>query len=424
MLKSYKCKNLANRCWVGFVLLISLLFVILSGCGAERQINTVFEDQMNADIETGAEERAYEYAQERSFEIASLYKDIYADAEKTVSSQYFEETVISQETLDKIEDLLIAKGYPVMNSDGKYPSYLENAESLYEFWKSVCAGEKAAQEIIAVSQTGELYYTYLQYENSSKYQTYVAVGWDEDGDPTIVTSNYKEIVDWELTESDDFYYQLAYPSGAPFDRYDSVRLKPADKTLYDLTEKYLSPVGYLSNNMFISEWSYEDYGNLSFNDLFEFFYRIKNNRYLYPSDYESEQGPYYCSYIPAALFEETIKPYFDISLKEFRERCLYDSEKDAYPWQELCCDNVTYYPTVEPEVTAYKDNKDGTFTLTVNARCGDYKTDRLFTHEVTVRPLKNGGYQYLSNKITYKSGNEMPPDCPRLPQQRKAGLSS
>ena len=66
-----------------------------------------------------------------------------------------------------------------------------------------------------------------------------------------------------------------------------------------------------------------------------------------------------------------------------------------------------------------KENDDNTITLTVNVRCNDYKTDKLFTHEVVIRELDNGQYQYLSNKITYKSDIELPPDRPRLPEQRE-----
>lgn len=160
------------------------------------------------------------------------------------------------------------------------------------------------------------------------------------------------------------------------------------------------------------------FADLSFNDLLEFFYKVRNNDYFYAQDYESVREPYYYSYIPASLFENTIMPYFDISLQEFRERNLYDSEKGIYPWQEICCDNVTYYPTVEQEVVNYQNNENGTFTFTVNVRCNDYKTDRLFTHEVVIRHLEDGGYQYLSNKITYKSEIELPPNKPRLLPQR------
>ena len=70
------------------------------------------------------------------------------------------------------------------------------------------------------------------------------------------------------------------------------------------------------------------------------------------------------------------------------------------------------------EVIKYQDNNDGTITLTVNARCNDFKTPCLFTHEVTIRIINDSEYHYLSNKITYKSEHELPPNRPRLPPQR------
>ena len=167
-------------------------------------------------------------------------------------------------------------------------------------------------------------------------------------------------MDWELITETDFYYQIIYPPRVPFEDYAFVRLKPMDKTLYDLTEKYISPIGYLSNNMFVSEWNYNDYGHLSFNDLLEFFYRVRNDDFFYEDNFETVREPYFHTYIPAELFEETVLPYFDISLQEFRKRSLYDSEKNVYPWQEICCDNVTYYPSVEPEVVSCKENDDNT----------------------------------------------------------------
>ena len=111
-------------------------------------------------------------------------------------------------------------------------------------------------------------------------------------------------------------------------------------------------------------------------------------------------------------------PYFDISLQEFRKKCLYDKELDIYPWQEICNVNFASYPSVEPEIISYKENEDGTIILTVNARCNDFKTTCLFSHEVTIRQFEDGNYHYLGNKVIYKSEYELPTSEPRLPMQR------
>ena len=132
-------------------------------------------------------------------------------------------------------------------------------------------------------------------------------------------------------------------------------------------------------------WETGDYGKLCFNDLLEFLYRIKFNDFLYAKDYPLYTTSYSYSAIPAKLFEDTILPFFDISIDELRERALYDAENDIYPWQDISCGNVLYYPSLVPEVTEYKEVDEHTIKLIVNVACPDYQTDKLFVHEVIIR---------------------------------------
>ena len=187
-----------------------------------------------------------------------------------------------------------------------------------------------------------------------------------------------------------------------------------------MTLKYLLPVTYLNNNLFVTNWNQDNFGNLSFNDTFEYFYYLKTGNHFDVKNFETvKDTSFYYTKIPSKLFEDTVKPYFDISLENFRKLSLYDSKNGFYPWQEVGCDNAPIYPDIQPEVVRKQDNNDGTFTLTVNVRCNDFKTDKLFTHKLKIRPLPNGNFQYLGNKITYKSEHEMPSDRPRLQSRRK-----
>ncbi|EPB8170386.1 MULTISPECIES: DUF6070 family protein [Bacteria] len=65
-------------------------------------------------------------------------------------------------------------------------------------------------------------------------------------------------------------------------------------------------------------------------------------------------------------------------------------------------------------MTEYKINSDGTLTLTVAMLSTDLKTDCLFAHEVTVRPLENGRFQYVGNKVTYQTEYGLPFCEPRI----------
>ena len=396
---------------IRILIIILLIFLVLSACN-KTQTTEIPPAETKKETEFDIEK-----IKQESIEAAALYKDLYLQAEKTKSEYFPYRSELSQTDIDDIENLLISKGFSVINSDSKYPEYLENADGFYDFWNSTILKEEAKFNVISVTSTGGLFYTSLQYLNDTNYRISVTIEWNDNNEPTVSSEEHGGILDWDLVNDTYFYYQI-YVSGVSFDDYSLIRLKPVDKELYDLNAKYIKPIGYASNNMFVSEWNYKDYGNLSFNDLLEPFYKIQNNDYFDDDAYPKIREPYLHSYIPAALFESTIMPYFDISLQEFRERCLYNREKDAYPWQQVCCENITTYPVVESEVIKYQYNNDGTITITVNARCNDYKTPCLFTHEVVIRIISDNEYYYLSNKITYKGDYELPPNCPRLPPQR------
>ena len=64
----------------------------------------------------------------------------------------------------------------------------------------------------------------------------------------------------------------------------------------------------------------------------------------------------------------------------------------------------TYTPdflgTSLPEVTAVRENQDGTVTLTVDAVCDMVIcNDAVITSELTVKFMKDGSFQYIKNKV-------------------------
>lgn len=108
--------------------------------------------------------------------------------------------------------------------------------------------------------------------------------------------------------------------------------------------------------------------------------------------------------------------YFTIDIDTLRQVAQYNAEGDYYPWRPVETNDYVflYYYTVESEVTAYRGNSDGTLTLTVEMLSTDLATDCLFAHEVTVRPLENGRFQFVGNKITYQTEYGLPYCEPRL----------
>lgn len=349
--------------------------------------------------------------------ISKLYWETYQNAEKVPSQYWNTNEEVTQETVDAIENILIEAGYSVINSDIIYPEYLENSDCFKPFWEHVKQKIDTEVSFWGISSSGGLYYRKLQFMGGKPYVIYASADWNDDSKIELSYAYKREILYWNMTDGMNFIYQDEYLD-RHWDAAHLLRLHPVDKPMYDLTMKYILPIGYHNVNLFLLDWSSDDYGNLCFNDLLDYLYRLKYNDYLYARDYPRYTTPYSYSAIPAKLFEDTIVPYFDISMQEFRERALYDAENDIYPWQDISCDNVLYFPSLIPEVTECIEIDDSTKKLIVNVMCPDYQTDKLFVHEVTIRVLSDGEYQYIGNQITYRSDINIPSPQARIPVQR------
>ena len=99
-----------------------------------------------------------------------------------------------------------------------------------------------------------------------------------------------------------------------------------------------------------------------------------------------------------------------------RELAQYNAVEDYYPWRPVETNDYVFldFYSIDPEVTAYQVHPEGTITLTVQVLSTDLKTDCVFAHEVTVRPLENGRFQYVGNKVTFQTGYGLPYSEPRL----------
>ncbi len=81
-----------------------------------------------------------------------------------------------------------------------------------------------------------------------------------------------------------------------------------------------------------------------------------------------------------------------------RSKTVYCAKDRAYEYSPRGFYETEYPNIPYPEVTDYTENNDGTVTLTVNGVYPEEGTSRAFTHEVTVRRLEDGKFQYVSNK--------------------------
>ena len=390
---------------------LMILVILLSACsgpddGSQSSISNghnTMESQSDPMKET---------VEQRCKEIISMYYDLYVSADKSVPQNQWDNPVLSQSSIDAIESLLMNAGLDVIDTNGVYPSHLSTADNFYRFWDYIEQDRSAEQEILWILEDGALSYRLFVHQDG---ETYVySMHYPIDVNRNVSYEAHK-VLEWKLTDKGNFYYRI-YPAGDKhYSDYALIRMFEPDRELYDLTMKYIWAGGYVGTNIFLIDWTEDNLGDLSFNDIFESLYYDCYGKQFWPEGYDFilEQG---CCKIPAAEFEEVILPYFDIDLDTFREMAQYDAAGDYYPWRQIQTNDFVflYYYTVEPEVTGYKVNADGTITLTVEMLSTDLATDCLFAHEVTVRPLENGNFQFVGNKVTYQTEYGLPYSKPRF----------
>lgn len=351
--------------------------------------------------------------QKRCRQIVSLYRDLYDSAQKEPAADRWEEQTLSQQSIDAIEARLLERGLDVIDSSADCPGYFVNAEHFRQFWDSVQRDEEASQEVIAIRDSGALSYRLLTHQDGTTYvysRVYSLAG-DEDPDYEM-----HQVYGAELTEQGNFYYRINPEDDCHYANYTLIRLQKPDQELWELYCKYILAGGYTATNIFLTDWTEDDFSPLCFNDLWEYVYRYRTGTQFWPDGcaYDKSRN---CYLIPAAEFESAVLPFFKLDAQTLRQLADYDAQTDSYPWRQVESNDYAFYLsyyTIEPEVTACRTNADGTLALTVEARSTDLGIDCLFSHEVTVRPMEDGGFQFVGNRVLSQTEKGLPYCEPRL----------
>ena len=386
---------------------IMILWLTLSSCGLQEEapvtvasIETTELSNVCTAADMARSDPEQKRLEARCEEIAAVYRDTY--------ESFQQNQPIAQSGIDEIECLLIEAGYDVLDTNGDYPAYLTTADRFYDFWDSVRRGEDAEQEMIRITEAGDLSYILFTYQGGEA--NFFTMRYCFDG---AVFYEKHQVLDWEVTDRGHFYFRIYSAGDKHYADYTLIRLTPPDQTLYDMTLRYILPIGYATTNLFLSDWSETDWGELSLNDLWDCLYYAHFGEQPISDAYVFHDEPEHYE-VPAAEFESLIQSYFQISREKLRDLAFYQKEGDYYPWMPLLTNETKWSPVIEPEVTSYETNPDGMVTLTVDVLCTDQKMDCLFTHEVTIRLLEHGQFQYVGNKITYRTEYDIPTSEPRL----------
>ena len=369
---------------ISFVLILSI-----SGCSdAPPEEDTVLETVIDVqDIQEESEEDADE--------IISVCIDLYEKAEE-------ENKLADLETIRSIVNRLGENGYTAV--DNKNQIDMTHAEQVKRFCKMVDAKEKAEITIIDIDDLGG----FIKYDLQTK-----------DGNVDVIRSYYEykdgaiqrnhigtyQAEDWNYTEEGYLMFSGIYFSEELYaltlsgmEEHTALRVEPLDERCRELFRKYLLPISFERNNMFIVDWNEDDFGELNFYDMYDILYRKENGEYV-PCAADDNLGVGAVYRIPKDEFESVIMKYFNIDSETLQSKTVYYSKDSTYEYKPRGFEEVEYPEYPYSEVVGFTENSDGTITLTANVVFPYSGNSKVYVHEVVVRALEDGGVQYVSNRI-------------------------
>ena len=379
----------------GLAAISFMLIVSVSGCSDTPQEETAVVETISEVQLPGQKD------EEETEKMIECCLELYEKAAE-------ENKIADLEMIRSIVNRFGENGYPAVDSRNQID--MTEAEQVEWFCEMVDTQEEAEITIIEVSYLGgfvkydletkdgnvDVVRSYYKYENGNMKRevtgSYQAEYWNYTEDGYLMFSGV-----WFSEE----LYVLTL-SGA--EEHTALRVQPLDETYRELSRKYLLPIGFEQNNMFIVDWSEDDFGDLNFYDMYDLLYPKVNGTYTpYVADDNLGVGAVYR--IAKDDFESVIMAYFNIDSETLQSKTIYYAEDETYEYKPRGFEEVEYPEYPYSEVVGFTKNSDGTLTLTANVVFPYAGDSKVFAHEVVVRPLENGGVQYVSNRIIPSEDN-------------------
>lgn len=396
-------------CVICFIVFFVVLCGNTFGCGKGPEMGATA-----AQVE-GEEELSAQSDQKEAEKIIEICGGLYAKAAA-------EGSIEELETVRSIVEQLGEHGYTAIDSRNQIN--MTCAEKALRFCENAEAQQEGNLMIIEVPYSEGFVIYEFQTENGTvdvtkSYYTY------EEGNLQHVWTGSYTADHWQYTEEGYFMFsgvwfweELYVLTMSRAEEYAAFRVQPLDETCRELNRQYLLPIGYGRNNLFLTDWNEADFGALNFYDMYDLFYpKVKGEPVPYEMDDNLGTGAVYR--IPAEEFESIIMTYFNIDSNTLRSKTTYFKEDETYEYKPRGFYEVEYSEYPYPEVVDYGKNNDGTITLTVHVVFPRISTSRVYAHEVVVRPLDDGGVQYVSNRVIPSEKNrEVTWHTPRLTEEK------
>ena len=389
-----------NRFWKAGSFLFAMIILILSimtGCSDETpEVSDIEITQQDREVYSSDENTSFDVQH-----IEKLLSDIYDEAVDT-------NTLGSLDIMRRMVARLGENGYAAVDSGNQID--MVQAEQAFDFCKAVDGKEIDELTIIVVMEMGirkfdlkteggrvNIVREYYQYDQSGSLQNRSTVSYPADF--------------WQYTEEGYLIFEGSCLSDESYiltlsdtPEHTMLRILPLDEKCREYNRKYILPVGYKQNNLFLCNWSEDDFGDLDFYDLFDRFYpMIYSQPVPYMPDENLGVGAVY--QVPEELFEDVIGAYFNMGRETLRSKTTYLSELAAYEYRPRGFYEAEYPDIAYPEVVSYTENEDGTVTLHINAVYPNGNMSKEFSHITVIRPLSEDSFQYVSNEITLSEGD-------------------
>lgn len=377
-----------------------IVMIILIGCSSlnEKDSENVEKNQENKNVDevimkqTKAEEREVE-------EIIRTCLESYEETDK----------LDDLEASRNFVDTLGENGYTAVDSENQIN--MTEHEKLIQFCKKVEAKENGRITIVEIVGKGNYIIRHMETTNGTvniirRHYIY------EDGEIKLFSEDIYRAESWKYTEDGYLLFSgwLTFEDSYEVTRneimeYTAYRVQPLAENYRELNRKYILPIGYECNNMFLTDWSEEDFGDLDFYDVFDICCRDKH---MYNGDFSSgnAMGTRAVYLISKEKFERIIMTKFKITSEVLQTKTVYYPEERVYEYKPRGLEEVEYPEYPYPEVVGYVENSDGTLTLKVHAVFPYRGLSKVYTHEVTVRDTEDGGIQYVGNRILEPINNQ------------------
>lgn len=333
--------------------------------------------------------------------IVEIFHDVYGETNENESVETLEKT---REIVKRLGE----KGYAAIDSRNQIN--MTQAEQVIHFCKAVDEKEEAEQRIVEIMDSG--WFAIYDFKTTDgnvdiEKNTYQCKSGILEKKVTSVynAEDWKYSDDGFLMFSGSWYSEELYVlTLSEAEEHKAFRVLPLDEKYRELNRKYLLPISYERNNMFLVDWNESNFGELDFYDLYDILYpHISSESMSYRPDENLGIGTVY--QIPKAEFEKVIMAYFNIDSETLQDKMIYNSEEVAYEYKPRGLEEVEYPEYPFPEVVGYTENSDGTITLNVNVVFPYLGISKVYVHEVVVRPFTDGTFQYVSNRVIPSEDN-------------------